>query len=1287
MPDPSAGRIHRSSPIAGISVRLSRGQAALLHNAAGETVTSRGVGAGAAAREAEAPNEHEDRGMECPACGAANRVGAKFCASCGTGLALRCAACGTPFNLGDRFCAECGTALPLQGSPTARLGADGPAATGDRPGGTLRQPAGNSAPSATAAQAPVAVSATTGTGTLPSGPVAERRLVSVLFADLVGFTTHSEDRDPEETRDLLSRYFDTARAVIERYGGTVEKFIGDAVMAVWGAPIAHEDDPERAVRAALELIDRVEGLADETGTLDLALRAGVLTGEAAVTIGATNQGMVAGDLVNTASRLQSSAAPGSVVVGEATRRATEAAIAYEAIGEQTLKGKAAPVAAFRALRVLAGRGGALRYEGLEPPFVGRDREFRLIKDLLHASATDRKAHLVSVIGQAGIGKSRLAWELFKYIDGVRETIFWHQGRCLAYGEGVTYWALADMIRMRTGIAEGEAAESALRKLAETTAAHIPDAEERAWIEPRLAHLLGLQELVGSDKRDLFSAWRLFFERLAAESLTVLVFEDMQWADPALLEFLEHLLDWSRHHPIFVLVLARPEIAQIHEGWGRGTRSFTSLYLEPLDDEAMSALLAGLAPGIPVELAARILARAEGIPMYAVETVRMLLDRGLLTRDGTSYRPSGEIEDLEVPESLQGLIAARLDGLTVDERSLVQDAAVLGKTLMTSGLTALSGRSAEELEPLLGSLVRKEILTLEADPRSPERGQYGFIQDLVRTVAYDSLARRERRRKHLAAAEYLESHRTDEDEIAEVVASHYLEAHRLAPDAGEAPAIGAKARQLLTRSADRAASLGASAAAQRMYEQAAELADDPAEQARLWEGAGTTAWRQAVLDTAERELRQSVDLYEQVGDRQSAARVGVELADLQARRGLPEEALQRIERAYESLVLDPVTPIFAHVAAALANAYFFLSRFDDARSRVETALAAAEQLGELDALARALNIKAMVLRHEGRPQESLALLAHAVEIVRRQDARPQQAGAYNNLGDHLDGLDRYEEALEAQREGLAICRRFGDRPMEWFLLSETTFPLEILGRWDEVLEAAAQIPEQSIATSGLLTVVSTGAQIHIARGEIDVARRLLSLIERYEASPDFQESGIWAGTRARILRAEGDPAAALELLRPILAHRDTDLYEQTAREAFVDALEAAVESGDRATAEAMVARIEALAPGQRPPSIAAHARRVRGRLTQDAVARDELLSSAAEEFRALKAPFWLAVTLLEHAELLAESGSKDAATSPQIAPLLAEAGAIFAQLRAATWLARLARVRGAPTTAGSLVPGS
>src|SRR4051812_14121331 len=450
--------------------------------------------------------------MHCAVCGTDNPAGRKFCGGCGAPLARLCASCGAANEPRFAFCGECGSPLDDTSagtSPTVGVPRQ------ERPTGTaLIAPDDAGFDGAAAAARP------------------ERRLVSVLFADLVGFTTLSESRDSEDVRELLTRYFDACRSRIGRYGGRGEKFIGDAVRAVWGAPVATEDDAERAVRAALEVVEAVRELGESLGAPGLSARAGVLTGEAAVNLAATAEGLVAGDLVNAASRVQSIAAPGTVLVDDATRRTTDAAIVYTEGGTHELRGRNEPVVLWRPLRVVAGRGGAQKSAGLEAPFVGRARELGLIKDLLHAVDDQGVAHLTAVSGIAGIGKSRLAWELYKYIDGLQDTMWWHRGRCLAYGEGVTYWALAEMIRSRAGIRDDESPTTAMSKLRACVAEHVPEADEQQWVLPRLASLLGLDDAGGTtaDAGDLFSGWRLFFERMSQTYPVVLVFEDLHWAD-------------------------------------------------------------------------------------------------------------------------------------------------------------------------------------------------------------------------------------------------------------------------------------------------------------------------------------------------------------------------------------------------------------------------------------------------------------------------------------------------------------------------------------------------------------------------------------------------------------------------------------------------------------------------------------------------------------------------------------------------------------------------------------
>jgi predicted ATPase/class 3 adenylate cyclase len=1181
---------------------------------------------------------YREEWVTCPVCGFQNEAGRKFCGECGAPLALLCASCGAANSPGMKFCGECGSPLLP---------------------GVTRPP-------------------TVEIPTRSASPEAERRLVSVLFADLVGFTTLSERRDPEEVRDLLTRYFDTCRTLVERYGGTVEKFIGDAVMAVWGTPTAQEDDAERAVRTALDLTQAVAALGAEVGAPDLEARAGVLTGEAAVTVGADAQGMVMGDLVNTASRVQAVAEPGTVLVGEATRRATEAAVIYQDAGSHELKGKSEPTTLYCAVRVIAGRGGALRSAGLEAPFVGRERELRLVKELFHTAGDEGKAHLVSVTGIAGIGKSRLSWEFFKYIDGLAATAYWHRGRCLAYGEGVTYWALAEMIRGRAEILEAEEASTAGSKLHAAVERYVSDPEERSWVEPRLAHILGLEERSSRDREDLFAAARLFFERLSDRYPTILVFEDMQWAEPALVDFVEYLLDWSRNHPLFVLALARPELAERHPGWASGKRNFTSLFLESLSPQAMDELLSGLAPGLPEELRSRILERAEGVPLYAVETVRMLIDRGLLVREQNQYRPVGPVEDLEVPETLHALIAARLDGLSQEERRLLQDAAVLGKTFSMQGLAALTGSSPDSLDAQLASLVRKEVLSQHADPRSPERGQFGFLQDLVRRVAYETMSKKERKARHLAAADFLqEASGHDEDEVVEVVAAHLLDAIRAQPEAPEAAAIRTRALDALARAGRRAGSLGATEEARRYYERAAELTEDGTQRADLLEHAGIMARRSGRSDDALAHYEEAIRLFEEAGQTHPAARVSARIGEILWDRDQLDQGVERLEASFSILSGEEADADFAVLAAELARFHFFRGDLERSLDRVDRALEVAEALWLPETISQALNTKHLVLKGRDRHEEAQAVLKHALEIAVENDAPQAALRAYINLSNMMAELDRSDDGLQYQSAGIALARRVGNRWQEWFLLGHLTQNRYARGEWEEAIATAAEIPDPdetpdahvgaSVASWGLI-------ELHVARGDVESAEHLWNkLWTAYVDTADVQNRAAAGAVRSLIDRTIGRHQEALERAREALEWRGVLSITHTAlRLSWVNALEAALAAGKPETAVEVLGMIEALPPGHVTQFLRANLMRFQARIRAVREEHDGVeagFKSAAGMFREMKRPFDVAVVQLEHHEWLASQGRGEEEAALDLA---AEARETFARLEAGPWLERLDR---------------
>jgi class 3 adenylate cyclase/predicted ATPase len=1149
--------------------------------------------------------------VTCGVCGQVNDAGRKFCGECGSPLTLACGACGTPNPAGTKFCGECGASLTEEARPAA------PAAP----------------------------------------PQAERRLVSVLFADLVGFTTASEGRDAEDTRELLTRYFDLARTTIERYGGTVEKFIGDAVMAVWGAPVATEDDAERAVRAALELVDAIP-------TLDAGLhaRVGVLTGEAAVTLGATDQGMVAGDLVNTAARIQAAAQPGTVLVGDTTHRATGASIAYVDAGAHELRGKSEPVPLFRAERAASRPHDEDRAGGLEAPFVGRAGELRVLKDLFHASVDEARARLVSVVGVAGIGKSRLSREFEKHVEGLATQVWWHRGRCLSYGDGVAYWALAEMVRARSGIVENEEPLSAGAKLRSMVAEHVADPTERAWVEPRLLHLLGLTDRSAPDREDLFAAWRRFFERLAENGPLVMVFEDLHWADEGLLAFVDYLLDWARHHPIFVLTLSRPELADRHPGFPGSTRSATTLPLDPLDDDAMDQLLTGLVPGLPDDVRARLREAADGIPLYAVETVRMLRDRGILDGDVAI----DEIARLEVPETLHALIAARLDALPKQERLLLQDAAVLGKTFTSRGLSALSGLTEDAIQPLVADLVRKELLGVETDPFSAERGQLGFLQALVQRVAYETTVRRERRRRHMAAARFLASDAgLDPDEIAEVIATHYLDAYEAEPDADDREEVRAEARVWFTRAAERAASLAASLEAQRAHERAADLTGDDVERGRSLARAGELAAMGGRIDEAESLLEEAIAILAAADLRSETAAAQVRLGEVMFVTGRGEEAIARLESALAAHEAEADEVAVATVSAELSRALYFEARPGEALEHAERALDLAERLQLDQVVVQALMNKALVLEYH--PNERLGLVRQALALAEESSDDRGALRACMNLSYLLSLSGRSTEAVQVVERGIALARRRGERIWERNLTTNLVAELIRRGSWDDAERAFAEAVELSSAANPVHAASALDiADVALRRGDDE---RVVELTRPFAVQPEsanIQQRHNVVLARLLVATAEGRHGDVVtECLRGL---RDTEVASLPM--AVEDLTDIGGEAAHAAGSAAALAEIVALA---RTPGTTFHVPAARKLLLH--VARIAALEGASEPrwdeaVAALRGgePYWLGTALLEQAEWLLEHGRVEEAPR-----LLGEAREIFERLRAAPRLDRLAGV--------------
>jgi class 3 adenylate cyclase/tetratricopeptide (TPR) repeat protein len=1078
---------------------------------------------------------------------------------------------------------------------------------------------------------------------------------SVLFCDVAGFTPLSESRDPEAVRELLSAYFAVARTVIGRYGGVVEKFIGDAVMAVWGTPVAGEGDAERAVRAGLDLVAAVSQLGDEVGVPGLAARAGVVTGEVAVTLGAVGEGMVAGDAVNTAARVQAAAKPGQVLVDEATYRLASGAIEFAHAGPHRLKGKTGPQQLWQATWVLSGVGGSQRVDGLEAPLTGRDAELRTIKELFHAAAERRAPRLVLVSGPAGVGKSRLGWEFWKYIDGLTEEVWWHRGRCLSYGPGVAFWALAEIVRQRLGIAEEDPAETAAGKLSDGLDRFVLDPDERAYIGARLGRLLGVA-ITGDgaalpSQAELFAGWRLFFERLAAEGPVVLLVEDAQYADAGLLDFLDHLIDWSRDLPVYVLVFARPELGQARPGFGAG-RNRSTLTLDPLDPTSMDQLVDTLVPGMPPAARLRITSQAQGIPLFAVETVRALIDRDIVQPVEGVYRLVGDVgEELAVPDSLHALLAARLDALDPDVRRLVTDAAVLGTTFPAEALIAVSGRDEPDVRAALAELVRREVFSVSADRLSPERGSYQFAQQMLRQVAYDTLSRRDRKTRHLKVAAHLRAtFAGDGEEVADVIAQHYLDALNAIPDDPDIAEIRGQAIGALIRAAERAERAGAPVRAASSYATAAELTppdtadgqlgaqDGSPDAGMLWERAAQAAVLSADYAAAVQHAGRARDYHLQRGQDRAAARAQAIAGRALRERGRLAEAREQLTAAFGVLRAEPDTDAVRALEELAALEVFAGSPDADRLSTEALILGQALDVGA-GQLSGLLQTRAIHLAFAGRRTEAVAYFREAAQLAAQAGDNFLLGRALLNLGEAL--TDPASKA-EAARTAAGHFRRVGNPDFLGSAIRNLAASLMQLGDWDAAEEELTQaIASGELAEHEELAVHR--AELAALRGDAATAETILERLREMRASEQGQHKVAVSSLEAVTAAARGQLEDALHHARRALAHVDA-LGIGRLGEEWALAARAAFEVRDIAAARELLALLDSQQPGHVVPLLRAERDLARARLVghDGDAAAGPAFAAATGRLRELGWPYYLAHGLLDHAQYLMRQDDAEAA---------------------------------------------
>jgi class 3 adenylate cyclase/ATP/maltotriose-dependent transcriptional regulator MalT len=813
----------------------------------------------------------------------------------------------------------------------------------------------------------------------------ERKLASVLFVDLVASTELVSGADPEVVRRRVTRFFDAVAQCIENHGGTVEKFAGDAVMAAFGIPIAHEDDADRAVRAALAIVERVH-------ELGLEARIGVEAGE--VVVDESDSTFATGEAVNVAARLQQAARPGEILIGESVRRLTAATIEAESAGPLELRGFRDPISAYRPI---CARDGRRAVGDLSAPFVGRDAELELLHNTYTRTIRDRRPHVFTIYGEPGIGKSRLLKEFLAGIEGATTL----QGRALPYGEGVTYWPLAEMVKAAAGITDDDPLETAREKLIECCG------------DEAIAELLGLAsgvlEAVEGERGQPEIAWaaREFADELADVQPLVMVFEDIHWAEEPLLELIDHLAQWVRDRSLLIICLARPELLDIRPTWGGGRVRATSIELEPLPREESERLADALLGGadLPETARARLLDTTEGNPLFVEESARMVLESG----DGAFDR---------IPDTLQALIAARIDRLPASEKLLLQRASVIGRVFWAGALRHLSPEFGEEIDDGLDDLLLRDLLTREQRSTITGEEPYRFKHVLIREVAYGALSKSARAEYHRKFAEWLRE-RADK-ELLEIRAYHLDQATQLLAELdGSAPAeLVDEAAAALASAGKRALSREAHRSARKLLLRAVEL--EPTLERRY--NAARAAWRLGDLPALSSEMELIARDAADAGNRWIETRALVALADVAlGRDGDAGRATALLEQALEVVEPDDHAGRF-QVLDSRSRVAWWQGRLGEAQSFEEEALDAARVSAHEDLEAKAALELATIHIAAMNDDRAAPLVERACELADKSGSiltRAKAASTGGRLaiarGDDVEASRQLEEALDLYTE--------------------------------------------------------------------------------------------------------------------------------------------------------------------------------------------------------------------------------------------------------------------------------
>lgn len=961
----------------------------------------------------------------------------------------------------------------------------------------------------------------------------ERKFVTIVFAELVGF--RRGESDPEDLKRILEPYHARVRRVVANHGGTVDKVMGPAVLCVFGAPIGHEDDPERGVRAALRIREAVAQLDEAEAHLDLAVRVGVNSGEAVVArpgVGPQIGEAVTGDVVNTASRLQTAAEPGEVLVGASTYEATGLVFEWEEHEPVLAKGKAEPQ---RAWCAVASRG---RYGiDLRPPstsaFVGRRDELALLRAAFRRAVGESMVQLVTITGEAGVGKTRLIQELSNVAEEWPSLVRWRQGRSLPYGEGLSFWALGEIVKADSGILESDTTEEVLAKLRAAIEPYAKDPAERDWLRGRLAPLAGVEGTTFDAPRDeLFGSWRRWFEALAADSPFVVVFEDLQWADDVMLEFVEHLVDWVVGLPLLVVCAARPELYERDPSWGGGRRNSTSVALPPLSHQETAMLLGSLLEGVVLPAATQLdlLERCGGNPLYAEEFVRMLRDRGII--EGT--RLVGDV-DVPMPPSVQQLIGARIDTLPPGEKAMLQDAAVVGKVFWSGAVAAVSGLPYRSVIAGLHESVKREFVRPVRASSWEGEEEFAFEHTLVRDVAYGQIPRAGRASKHVAVARWLRAVAADRVlDVAELLAHHFgraLEYTRATDPGRDVSKLEAATGSALMMAGDRAKHLDAARAVDLYRRARAALpADDPERRRALIESAESA-------EVAGRLAEAGDDFVAAIAEYREANDV-LGLGEALARRARSVQqysvaARSLLEEAIGILETQPPGPELARAYTRMAGHLYVAGVNRDAVPWADKALALADDLGVEDEAVLALQYRGAArsqLGDEGGLEDLREALRRGLELGLGDEV----ATTYNNLAYELWFWRGAAEALPVWEDMSAFCHVRGFAMPEAWAESGKLESLFDLGRWDEVLELATELCEWG-RTHGYERVIMIAsihlAWVHLRRGEVDEAA-----VAADDVLPRAREIGYGeflapaCMIAAEVALARDDPAGARSFVR-------------------------------------------------------------------------------------------------------------------------------------------------------------